>query len=79
MTELVEVIIEELVVKLKYALREEEQNQEDIGQQVGKEFNFFMVLKKEWKEKEMDYIITTGCCSTRKLWTAKWNKISLLV
>ena len=51
MTELVEVIIEEIVVKLKYALREEQQYQEDIGQQVGKEFNFFMVLKKRRKRE----------------------------
>lgn len=51
MTELVEVIIEEIVVKLKYALREEQQYQEDIGQQVGKEFNFFMLLKKRRKRE----------------------------
>ena len=47
MNELVEVIIEELVVKLKYALREEQQFQEDFRQRVEKEFTFHMVLKKE--------------------------------
>ena len=34
MTELIKVIIEELVVKLKYALREEQKYQEDFRQRV---------------------------------------------
>ena len=44
MTELVEVIIEEIVVKLRYALREEQQYQEDFRQRVEKEFKLLLQI-----------------------------------
>ena len=57
MTELlVEVIIEELVKTKK---RKKTKKQGNQG------------TEKRMKREGMDDIITTGCCSTRKLWTAK--------
>ena len=44
MTELVEVIIEEIVVKLRYELREEQQYQEDFRERVEKEFKLLLQI-----------------------------------